>query len=545
MPEFSDVHNLRRRYIIALSAIALLVTGSWFAIHTIVDHQRNYSRLISLAGRQNGLAERIAQFSTQMVITKDAEEFTVAKAQLGRAISLMESTHRILLNGDLQNGVPLVKTPTLDMIYFDPTVGLDKAIARYLNHARTVYRMPKSVLKANSGSYVFLMQYGPHVLDAMFTAATDEYDQVSRQAIQRIERLETALWLATLVILLLEAFFIFRPLEVNLRQSLTHLTERNADLIWNLQDVRSARLEAEKARDQLNLLNRHLEERINMRTRELTRELNRHELTEARLRKSKHKVEAANHAKSEFLANMSHELRTPLNAIIGFSNMLRTEVFGPLTNDKQREYVNDILSSGEHLLELINDILDVSALEAHKLKLNIAVFSLTDTIDAVWRMVHARAQTKNVTLHKNISVDLRLIRADERRVTQILLNLMTNAIKFTPSGGDVVLEAKTGEANSILLCVRDTGIGMSEEDVVTAFTQFGQIDSTFSRVEEGTGLGLPLTKGLIELHGGHITLESKKGQGTSVTVHFPAKCSVQKVAPTHPADSPYATVWPL
>jgi len=389
------------------------------------------------------------------------------------------------------------------------------------------------------------MQYGPHVLDAMFTAATDEYDQVSRQAIQRVKRLETALWLATLVILLLEAFFIFRPLEVNLRQSLTRLTERNAELIWNLQDVRTARLDAEKSRDQLNLLNRHLEERINMRTRELTRELNRHELTESRLRKSKHKIEAANHAKSEFLANMSHELRTPLNAIIGFSNMLRTEVFGPLTNDKQREYVNDILFSGEHLLELINDILDVSALEAHKLKLHTTVFSITDTIDTVWRMVDARAQTKNITLHQNISNDLDLIRADERRVTQIMLNLLTNAIKFTPSGGDVALEARLDEDKSILFRVSDTGIGMSEEDMITAFTQFGQIDSTFSRTEEGTGLGLPLTKGLVELHGGRITLDSKKGQGTSVTVHFPPKCSVKKVALTHPSDSPYATVWPL
>jgi len=533
MPEFSDVQSLRRRYIIALSAIAILVTGTWLGMRITVDQQRNFSKLISIAGQQSGLSERTAHFATQMLVARDNEDFSVAKAQLGRAISDMESAHRILLNGAPDSEIPFVMTPALQTIYFDPTVGLDGAISRYLTHARAIYSLPRDKLNWNSASYVFVLQYGPYVLEAMFRAATDEYEMASQNAIEWIKQLETVLWLAALVILSAEVLFIFRPLERHLRKSLTRLTDSNADLTGHLDEVKAARREAEITRDNLDQLNRHLEERVEMRTRELSRELERHERTEARLRASKREEECANRTKSDFLANMSHELRTPLNAIIGFSNILRTEMFGPMANAKQHEYIEDIHHSGEHLLELINDILDVSALEAGKLQLNEEPLDLCAVIELTWRLVGTRAEDKGVQLRQNVPSTLSWLHADERRVKQILLNLLTNAIKFTPNGGEVLLIAQChtnrNGARTISLSVSDTGIGMNEDDVAKAMSQFGQVDNVFSRTEEGTGLGLPLTKGLVELHDGHMEIESEKGQGTRITVHFPKERTIDAI----------------
>ncbi|HEY9079466.1 ATP-binding protein [Magnetovibrio sp.] len=529
MTEFSDVQNLRRRYIIAFSTIAVLVTGAWLGMRIIVDKQHNFSKLISIAGQQSGLSERIAHFATQMVAARDSEDFNIAKAQLGRAIANMEAAHRTLLNGDPDGEIPYVTTPVLQTIYFDPSVGLNGAITRYLSHARAIYSTPRDSLGWNSASYVFVLQYGPYVLEAMFTAATDEYDMASREAIEWIKQLETALWLGALVVLSMEVLFIFHPLENRLRKSLTRLTDSNAKLKMNLNAVKTARREAETARDKLDRLNQHLEERVEMRTRELSRELERHERTEARLRASKREQECANRAKSDFLANMSHELRTPLNAIIGFSNILRTDMFGPLANAKQKEYIEDIHHSGEHLLELINDILDVSALEAGKLKLNEEPLNLCAVIDLTWRLVGTRAEDKGVELRQNVPDTLAWLHADERRIKQILLNLLTNAIKFTPRGGTVTLNAKCNGTRTISLSVSDTGIGMDEHDVAKAMSQFGQVDNVFSRTEEGTGLGLPLTKGLVELHDGRMEIESEKGCGTRITVHFPKERTIDPI----------------
>ena len=523
MPEFSEVRNLRRRYILALSTIAVLVSGAWLGMQIIVDKQRNFSQLVRLSGEQSGLSDRIAHFAAQMVSTTNEDDFMVAKAQLGRAISAMEASHKILMYGDAEQGIPLIRNDALDNIYFDPAVGLNTAVHRYLGHARTVYKTPRDELTVNSASYVFLLQYGPYVLDAIFSAATEEYELVSRTAIERIKQLETILWLATLTILALEAWFIFRPLERRLRQSLNKLTDSNTELMWHLNGMRQARKDAEEARDELESLNRHLEMRVDIRTRELQRELERHEKTEARLRRSTKELEAANRAKSDFLANMSHELRTPLNAIIGFSNMLRTEVFGELTNPKQREYVDDIHNSGKHLLELIKDILDVSALEAGKVELHETDLHLPDLVEQTCRLVMARAAEKGVLLRTEAPGNLPALHADERRLKQVLLNLLTNAIKFTPEGGEVVLAVHMTPLRNMSITVTDTGIGMDKDEVEKAMTMFGQIDSPFSRAEEGTGLGLPLSKGLVELHGGSLIIASKKDAGTRVTVQLPCE----------------------
>jgi PAS domain S-box-containing protein len=244
---------------------------------------------------------------------------------------------------------------------------------------------------------------------------------------------------------------------------------------------------------------------------------------EQKVKKAMEKAEYADRAKSELLANMSHELRTPLNAIIGFSDTLITETFGPLANDKQKEYLNDIHFSGEHLLALINDVLDVSAIEAGKTELNESELELMSTFDDCLKLVSSRAQQGGIKLKCDRKDGFPRLFADERRTKQIVINLLTNAIKFTPQGGEVTLNALQNDDKSLTVTVADTGIGMDPAGIKMAMTEFGQVDSSLARKYEGTGLGLPLTRMLIELHGGEMKIESEPGHGTTVFVNFPVE----------------------
>jgi|GEM_PF-3123365 len=242
---------------------------------------------------------------------------------------------------------------------------------------------------------------------------------------------------------------------------------------------------------------------------------------EAAIISARESAETANRAKAELLANTSHELRTPLNAIIGFSSALKEELFGPLANVKQVEYVDDIHSSGTHLLDLINDILDVSAIEAGKMELHETPCNLNHIIDACIKMVAPRAQSGHVRLNFDDTTGLPALFADERRIKQVVLNLLSNAIKFTPENGQVSLGLGLDDHGRMRLSVEDTGIGMNDDELKKAMMQFGQVDSGHTRKHQGTGLGLPLTKGLVELHGGVMNVHSATDQGTQVTITFP------------------------
>ncbi len=238
-------------------------------------------------------------------------------------------------------------------------------------------------------------------------------------------------------------------------------------------------------------------------------------------RAARETAELANRAKTEFLANMSHELRTPLNAIIGFSEIIMGEMFGPIGVEQYKEYMKDIHESGSHLYNLINDILDVSKAEAGKLELSESEIDIADTVTRCVRLVGERAERAEVALEVEVPQGLPLLYADERKIKQILLNLLSNAVKFTPTGGKVSISARIEPDGWFCFAITDTGIGISEQDMADVMAPFGQVDSTLARRYEGTGLGLPLTKALVDLHGGELDLQSELDVGTTVTVRLP------------------------
>jgi two-component system cell cycle sensor histidine kinase PleC len=231
------------------------------------------------------------------------------------------------------------------------------------------------------------------------------------------------------------------------------------------------------------------------------------------------RAEAANLAKSEFLANMSHELRTPLNAINGFSEIMEAEMFGPLGDARYKGYASDILKSGQHLLSLINDILDMAKIEAGKLTLHYEKVALKEVCEDAIRLMRGKVQECGLTVHLD-APDLPEIDADHRGLKQVLLNLISNAVKFTPDGGDITVALRR-QADHIRIAVTDTGIGIAPEDVARLARPFEQVEGQHSKTTQGTGLGLALTKSLIELHHGELLIESEPGQGTTVSFSLP------------------------
>jgi signal transduction histidine kinase len=230
-------------------------------------------------------------------------------------------------------------------------------------------------------------------------------------------------------------------------------------------------------------------------------------------------IEAANRNKSEFLANMSHELRTPLNAIMGFSEVLAEQMFGEV-NDKQLEYLHDIHSSGQHLLALINDILDLSKIEAGRMELELSRFYLEPLLSNALVLVRERAERRGLTLELDVEPGIGECVADERKVKQVVVNLLSNAVKFTPAGGSVTLRARRIESGTELAVI-DTGVGIAEADQALVFEEFRQARGEHLGKSEGTGLGLSLAKRFVELHGGSIWVQSATGQGATFAFTLP------------------------
>jgi signal transduction histidine kinase/HAMP domain-containing protein len=243
---------------------------------------------------------------------------------------------------------------------------------------------------------------------------------------------------------------------------------------------------------------------------------------EESLKAAQRAAESASVAKTNFLANMGHELRTPLNAVIGFSEIIAGEQFGPVGNPQYREYASDILASGRHLLAIINDVLDLAKSTDGKLRMEIDDVDLNTILSDCARIYGERCETAELRLVVQRDPTPVMVQGDEAKLRQIGLNLLSNAIKFTPAGGEITLTARAAVEGMVELCIADTGIGMRQEDVALALEPFGQIDSALARRYEGVGLGLPLTKALVELHSGSLEIESTPEVGTIVRVRFPA-----------------------
>ena len=256
---------------------------------------------------------------------------------------------------------------------------------------------------------------------------------------------------------------------------------------------------------QLRELYGTLEQRVEERTRELVR--------------AKEEVEVANRHKSEFLASMSHELRTPLNAIIGFSDALAEQFFGPL-NPRQARYVQHITSSGRHLLALINDILDLSKVEAGRMELELGRFSLPEALESGATMVRERASQHGIEVHVQTDPGVQIVEADERKVKQVIFNLLANAVKFTPDGGHVYVNASQADS-WIEVSVQDTGVGVAPDDQARIFDAFQQGGRNVAQPQEGTGLGLTLSRQFVELHGGRLWVESEPGSGSTFRFTLP------------------------
>ncbi len=333
------------------------------------------------------------------------------------------------------------------------------------------------------------------------------------------------IWLAASVVLgLCLAFFCWvlgRRLERALLRPIHHIarTAQRVSLYkdYSLRVVASSLVEVPKEVESLTSSFNTMLAEIEDRDSRLTRK-------GVELEAAREHAEGASLAKSQFLANVSHELRTPLNAIIGFSTMLQQQQFGPLGNEKYIEYARDILDSGRHLLDVINDILDLTKAETGKLNITYDALSLHKIVEKALNIVAGQAHQRKVDIYTDLPEKMPKIIADRVRLVQILLNLLSNAIKFTKEGGKVTVRARVeagkNSVNYFTIEVEDNGIGMSEHDIRKAFSSFNQADAGLNRKYEGAGLGLPLTKKLVELHHGKIKIESEQGVGTTVTVRL-------------------------
>ncbi len=469
-----NVSNLKRRFSLSITLIIFLTILLTIISTFMIDRESRHSEIINLSGQQRMLSQNIALLSLEMANIDSASRQKDIHRDLRSSIKKMSSNHEIL-TGDLRAGAFFEsRIEELREIYFNEPEDLDNETKDFLNHANMLTK--NSTIDLDNQHLLAILKTSPKLLISLDKAVSINQSMAEGDLLN----IQVLFWITTLLLIILilsVAIFIFRPTIKEVEQDATNL----------------------------EAINKKLEE-------------------------AKVIAELANKAKSDFLANMSHELRTPLNAIIGFSQEIKDESPGPI-NEVQQEFVGYILESGKHLLSLINDILDLSKIEAGKVELELGEFNLKTLLENSVALVKQKALRHNFKLSVDISDDIEYVTADERKIKQIVFNILSNATKFTPDGRTIGVEAEKRDSGEVLVSVWDTGIGIEKRDRSKVFATFEQVASDYSRAHPGSGLGMPLTKQLVELHDGKIWFDSEgKDKGTRFSFTIPQKFPASRAA---------------
>ena len=461
--------GMRARYIIALLSVAVLSSVAYIGFNSIISTEDQSAEIINMSGRQRMLSQRIPMLA-QLIAQESAEE---AKRELisefDTALSLMRESHASLIYGDKDLGIEPLRSHTVHRLLFGDGVFLDKRLATFFGAAEAF-----SGEAARGEARAVLIDRASFLANAagellpLLNEVVITFEGESQERIRNIEYWQLTIFLATLSVLVLEGLVIFWPLE--------------RELSTNFRMLLQSRARAQRAQDEAN---------------------------------------RANRAKSEFLANMSHELRTPLNAINGFSEMMSVEAFGPLGSEQYKDYSHDILKSGRLLLRIIDDILDIAQIESENIRLSEDVLDVERMLQDACDMLKTTAALDEIEI-SIAEVDVPYLVADGERINQIIVNLVSNAVRFSHKGGKVSLAAHCNSTSGITISVRDNGIGIHPDHQVSVMDPFSQIEEAYTRGHGGSGLGLTISNSLMKLHGGVLTIDSEPGKGTEVRAHFPA-----------------------
>lgn len=457
------INKLTFRYIAVLLALGVLAIASQIVMVWAIEGNGSDGTLIDISGRQRMLSHQVALYAENLAENRNAERSGELREKLLDSVNRLKSSHEFLLETPNSSGM----SDELKSLFFGPKGFLDREIKLFISHAVAFAFTPDDNVSSENQDLQYLLHSAPGIILESIDKVVDQYQQESDQHFQLLKNTQTLFFVSGMAVLFISAAAVFRPM-----------------------------------------------------TRRIEAELNAREKAEEKERAARKKAELADRAKTEFLANTSHELRTPLNSIIGFSEVMLAEALGPLGNAAYVEYANDIKNSGDHLLAVISDILDVSRIEAGNLPLNECELDTNKLLEACRRLIKQRAEKAGLKLIVEKSAPRHRLYADERRVKQILINLLSNAVKFTPQGGTIALKT-INDGGRLTFRISDTGIGIASDDIEKVMKPFVQVDSSLARKYDGTGLGLSLSKSLIELHGGALTLESELGVGTTVNVIFP------------------------
>jgi len=434
---------------------------------------------------------REAMVNGKRLSDEQREEFARLAGRIEGAWRLVQEERRFTsLPPSLEEAIDAV-----DRIYFVGFQPIRDQVVRDLAAGKYVYIPPRDWLDLSAPSR-----------QAVFTVSKTAFDLAGAHAVEQARAAEQELYIAILLMALFLTIGLFTGSYV-FRRVVRPIAQITKTMGLVADGELACEIPFQQRADEIGSLSRAL------------RVFRDTAIERQRLQVAKLAAETANQTKSEFLANMSHELRTPLNAIIGFSDLMHNKMFGPIS-DRYHDYANHILTSGNHLLGLINDVLDLAKLEAGQVELHEEDVDLVEMIGTSMHFVEPLARKTNIQLSHVIDESARFIRADERRMRQAVINLLSNAVKFTPGGGNVRVICARNDAG-LAIVVSDTGVGMALMEIPKAMEPFGQINSRISRKYEGTGLGLPLAKDLIELHGGTLTIESQVNVGTTVTIVLP------------------------